>query len=80
MRIYNLKLDSGETIAVKPPKLRHYNNLLSAANDGEAITAIAEIIGRDTDYVCDNFTTDDAKRFIAGFPLWVENVKQSDPN
>lgn len=80
MRVYNFKTDSGETITVKPPKLRHYNNLLSATNDAEAINAVAEIIGRDVDYVYDNFTTDDAKRFITEYPLWVENIKQSDPN
>lgn len=80
MRVYNFKLDSGETIAVKPPKLRQYNNLLAAKSDSEAIKAIADIIGRDIDYVYDNFTTDDAKRFLYSFPAWIQETKQSDPN
>lgn len=80
MRIYNFKTDSGETIAVRPPKLKHYDKLLTAANDAEAIDAIADIIDRSADYVYENLTTDDAKRFISEFPLWVENIKQSDPN
>ena len=80
MRIYNFKLDSGEAIAVKPPKLKHYNALLAAKSDSGAIKAIADIIGHDIDYVYDNFTTDDAKRFLYSFPAWVQEVKKSDPN
>lgn len=79
-RTYNFTFDSGETLTLGAPKLRHYNDLLSAKNDGQVITAVADIIGKDTEYILDNFTTDDIKRFVRDYPAWVQDIKENDPN
>lgn len=79
-RTFELTLDSGETLTLGAPKLKDYNALMAAQNDSQIIAAAADIIGKDAEYILDNFTTDDIKRFIRNFPAWVQGVKESDPN
>lgn len=80
MRIYDFELERGCKIAVKPPTVRAYNNLMSAKSDDEIIDAIAQITEKDRDYIENNFTHEDLRKFIMDFPLWVHNIKKSDPN
>ena len=80
MRIYDFELERGGKISLKPPTVRAYNNLMSAKSDDEIIEAIAQITENDRDYIENNFTYDDLRKFIMDFPLWVHNIKKSDPN
>lgn len=80
MRTYEFELERGGKISVKPPTVRAYNNLMSAKSDDEIIEAIAQITENDRDYIENNFTYDDLRKFIMDFPLWVHNIKKSDPN
>lgn len=80
MKTMRFKLDSGVMLTVQPPKLRVYNDLLSAESDVELILAIASTIGRDADYVYSNFTINSASRFILTVLAWVKSEKLSDPS
>ncbi len=88
MRRFNLKLDNGTALTIKPPTLRqYYKGLLLAKNDPQLFRSVAEICGRNDEgteiteeYVVDNFTTDDFHRFMKAFPAWVNGEKESDPN
>lgn len=80
MRKFEFTLDSGKKYCVKPPTLRQYNALLAAKHDGEMIAAVAAITGEYADYIINNWSVDDARRFVREFPTWVKNERESDPN
>lgn len=79
-RTFEFTLDNETKITVNSPTLRMWHNFLESTKDSEIVSSISEIIGEDTDYIENNFTIDDLRRFIAEFPAWVNGEKQSDPN
>lgn len=88
MRKFNLKLENGTHLTVKPPTLKsYYKGLISAKTDDEIFSAVAEICNRNyenteinLEFVLNNFTVDDFSNFVKDFSEWVQNEKQSDPN
>lgn len=88
MRKYDLKLDNGTQLTVHQPTVRMwYEGYRTAKTDEAVYKAIADICNRndeginiDADYVCDQFTMDDFKRFAREFPKWIENEHETDPN
>lgn len=88
MRRFEFKLDNGTELNIKSPTLRmYYKELRTVKNDEQLFAAVAEICNRndesvaiDKEYVIDNFTTDDLKRFMRELPAWIENERASNPN
>ena len=88
MREFVFVLDNGTSLSVKPPTLRmYYKEFLKAKNDPELFNAVANICNRNyneievtEEYVIDNFTTDDLKRFMKDLPAWVNAERNADPN
>lgn len=79
-RTFEFTLDNETKITVSSPTLRMWHNFLESTKDSEIVGSISDIIGETTDYIENNFTIDDLKKFIAEFPAWVNGEKQSDPN
>lgn len=79
-RTFEFTLDNETKITVSSPTLRMWHNFLESTKDSEIVGSISDIIGETTDYIENNFTIDDLRRFIADFPAWVNGEKQSDPN
>lgn len=87
MRKFKLTLDNGTELTVHQPTVRMwYDGYRQAKSDSDVFRSVAEICSRndegitiEPDYVRDEFTTDDFKRFAMDFPKWVENV-HDDPN
>ena len=79
-RTFEFTLDNETKITVSSPTLRMWHNFLESTKDSEIVSSISDIIGENTDYIENNFTIDDLRRFIAEFPAWVNGEKQSDPN
>ncbi|MBR3666084.1 MAG: hypothetical protein IKN66_02865 [Ruminococcus sp.] len=87
-RRYELTLENGTVLHVKPPTVRQfYKGLKAAATDAELFRAIAEICsGNDEnidiseEYVIDNFTVDDLHGFFRGFTGWVMSERDKNPN
>lgn len=85
---FTFNFGDGVTLNIKPPTLRmYYKQLLTAKNDTQLFNAIANICNRNYDdievteeYVIDNFTTEDLKRFMKELPAWVNAERQADPN
>lgn len=88
MRRFNLKLDNGVKLTIKPPTLRmYYKGLLNAKTDPQLFSAIADICNANDEeipvteeYVIDNFNTDDFSRFMKDFPAWISREREADPN
>ena len=88
MRRFDLMLDNGTRLTIKPPTLRmYYKELLTAKNDPQLFNAVADICNRNDEnvpitpeYVIDNFTTDDLSRFMRELPAWISSERTSDPN
>ena len=79
-RTFEFALDNGTKITVSSPTLRMWHNFLESQKDSEIVGSISDIIGENADYIENNFTIDDLRRFIAEFPAWVNGEKQSNPN
>ena len=80
MRKMIFKLDGGETIVIRPPKIKQYDKLLSASDDSDLLEAIADIAEIDPKVIYNNWTVDDLSRFYVEIQNWVNGVKASDPN
>ena len=88
MRKYDLKLDNGTRLTVHQPTVRMwYDGYRNARTDEAVYKAIADICSRndegiavEPDYIKDNFTMDDFKRFASEFPKWIENELSTNPN
>lgn len=80
MRTFNFKFDNGDNITLGAPLLKVYKQLYEISNDGDLVDAIALALGKDAEYVEDNFNTDEIGRFYLEYMAWIKNTKQSDPN
>ena len=88
MRQFKFSLDNGTILLIKPPTLRmYYKEFLKAKNDPELFNSVANICNRNyneikvtEEYVIDNFTTDDLKRFMKDLHAWVNAERNADPN
>ncbi|MBR4627787.1 MAG: hypothetical protein IKO47_08830 [Ruminococcus sp.] len=88
MRRFVFKLDNGTVLNIKPPTLRmYYKELRCASTDPQLFNAVADICGRNDEgiavneeYVIDNFTVDDLRRFVKELTSWIEGERASDPN
>ena len=88
MRRFKFTLDNGVTLNIMPPTLRmYYKELRTAENDAQLFVAVAHICNRNDEnieiteeYIIDNFTTDDFRRFMRELPSWIENERSANPN
>lgn len=88
MRRFNFTLDNGTALTIKPPTLRmYYKELKTAKTDPQLFNAIAHICDRNDEdiriteeYVIDNFTVDDLRRFMKELPEWIAGEREADPN
>ena len=88
MRRFVFKFGEGNKLTIKPPTLRdYYKGLLAADSDEQLFAAVAAICGRNdeniqinSDFIIDNFTTDDLSRFMIDLPAWVKSERKADPN
>lgn len=88
MKKFKFALDNGTILTINPPSTRlYYHTYAAAKSDDDLFRAIAEICNNNdekititVDYILDNFTITDTSRFTTGFPRWIANERESDPN